>query len=80
MFGLLSQNSMLLCGMQGNNSSSSHRTISVKIETCYGRRAKFCFMSAVDYFIFSIHVLHFVPNITKKRNVLQSEEDYKCSF
>ena len=65
-FGLLSQNSMLLCGMQGN-SSSSHRTISVKIETCFDRRAKFCFVSAVDYFIFSIHVLHFVPKYYKEK-------------
>ena len=67
MFGLLSQSSMLLCGMHGNNPCSSHRTISVKIETCFGRRAKFCFMSAVDYFIFSIHVLHFVPKYYKEK-------------
>ena len=81
MLGLFSQNSMLLCGMQGNNSCSSHRTISVKIETFFlSAEQNFALCHAVDYFIFSIHALHLPQIITKKRNVLQSEEDCKCSL
>ena len=45
MSGLFSKNSMLICGMQGNNYCSSHRTISVKIENFFGRRAKLCFVT-----------------------------------
>ena len=41
---LFSQNNMLLCGMQSNNSCSSHRTISVEIEAFFGRRGKLCFV------------------------------------
>ena len=52
MSGLFSQNSMLLCGMQGNNSCRSHRTISVKIETffCPPSKTLLCVMRWIIYF------------------------------
>lgn len=62
MWELFSQNNMLLCGMQSNNSCSSHRTISIKIETFLTAEQSFALCHAVeDYLIFSIHVLHFAP-------------------
>ena len=58
---LFSQNNMLLCGMQSNNFCSSHRTISVKSETFLAAEQNFALCHAVDYLIFSIHVLRFAP-------------------
>ena len=58
---LFSQNNMLLCGMQSNNSCSSHRTISVKNETFLAAEQNFALCHAVGYLIFSIHALHFAP-------------------
>ena len=57
---LFSQNNMLL-NMQSNNSCSSHRAISVKIETFLAAEQNFALCNGVDYLICSIHVLHFAP-------------------
>ena len=67
MLGLFSQNNMLLCGMQDNNSYSSHRTISVKIETFFGRRAKLCFVSCVGLFYFQHTSISFCPKILQRK-------------
>ena len=58
---LFSQNNMLLCGMQSYNSCSSHRTISVKIETFFGCRAKLCFVSCGGLFYFQHTRIAFCP-------------------
>ena len=58
---LFSHNNMLLCGMQINNSCSSHRIISVKIETFLAAEQNFALCLEVDYLIFSINVLHSAP-------------------
>ena len=59
MSGLFSQNSMLLCGMQGNNSCSSHRTISVKVETffCPPSKTLLCVMRLVILFLAYMHCI-----------------------
>ena len=64
---LFSQNNMLPCGMQNNNSCCSHRTISVKIEPFFGRLAKLCFVLCGGLFYFWHTRIAFCPKILKRK-------------